>query len=56
MTEQLLRSLQDKYTSGLLRPNDLDNSGLSLIHQAAADGQLTCLKWLIKHGGDPNLR
>lgn len=56
MTEQLLRSLQDKYTSGSLRPNDLDNSGLSLIHQAAADGQLTCLKWLIKHGGDPNLR
>ena len=56
MTEQLLRSLQEKHTSGSLKPNELDNSGLSLLHQAASDGQLTCMKWLVKYGGDPGIR
>ena len=30
--------------------------GLSLVHQAAKDGQLTCLKWLIKYGGDLDVK
>ena len=50
------RHLQEKYLSGKLRPNELDNTGLSLLHKAALEGQLTCFKWLIQQRGDPRLR
>lgn len=56
MSEQFLRCIQEKHTSGSLKPNELDHSGLSLVHQAAKDGQLTCLKWLMKFGGDIDVK
>ena len=53
MTDHLIRTFQESYESGLLKPNDVDSLGLSLMHKMAADGELTCLKWLIQFGGDP---
>ncbi|XP_065653974.1 homeobox protein 2-like isoform X2 [Hydra vulgaris] len=56
MTDHIIRTFQESYESGLLKPNQLDDSGLSLSHKMAADGELTCLKLLINFGGDPCLR
>ena len=50
---RVLKSLEERYAAGTLNPNQLDETGLSLVHQAAYDGQLTCFKWLLQHGGDP---
>jgi len=43
MSEQALRIIQEKYSSGTLRPNELDHSGLSLLHYAAFEGQMLCV-------------
>ncbi|XP_012553943.1 inversin-B isoform X4 [Hydra vulgaris] len=56
MTDHIIRTFQESYESGLLKPNQLDDTGLSLSHKMAADGELTCLKLLINFGGDPCLR
>ena len=56
MSEQALRNIQEAYSNGTLRPNALDNSGLSLLHYAAYDGQLLCVKCLITYGADIHAR
>ena len=56
MSEQALRNIQEAYSTGTLRPNALDGSGLSLLHYAAYDGQLLCVKCLISYGADIHAR
>eukprot|EP00794_Sanderia_malayensis_P016763 gene16763-18457_t len=54
--KRTLKRLQEKCDAGTLEPNALDSNGLSLVHQFAYDGQVTCLKWLLKHGGSVTAR
>ncbi|XP_066936997.1 espin-like isoform X2 [Clytia hemisphaerica] len=56
MSEQALRTIQEAYSNGTLRPNVLDQRGLSLLHYAAFDGQLLCVKCLINYGADIHAR
>ena len=56
MSEQALRTIQEAYSNGTLRPNVLDQRGLSLLHYAAYDGQLLCVKCLINYGADIHAR
>lgn len=46
-----LKWLKDLHSRRILRPNLLDDSGLSQVHHCAYRGFLSCLKWLAKHGG-----
>ena len=56
MSEQDLRIIQEKHLAGTLRPNELDHAGLSLLHYAAFEGQLLCVKCLVSYGADINVR